>query len=1037
MNSTHNSYFNTILERRNIDFHDGRPLWKYNLSDEEYDGLKFHLTSVRQNYFDPRDLTLFFAEWWKNGYDGGSPSREMIYKQLDNCNLTLEEFYKYARRGATVLGIRWIKSTRSFYFRTLLMQGGLPINHVLKHSNVYTTFLKKVLEINPSTIEDFSYDEEITSILPFASRHEAVYDSCLQIVQAIWNGNEEYLKIFENKSSETTSFKKIADELKKHKAQVEKSIKKRSKFRAYWILNREDPKHRLNLDLSFPANLPQEDLTDIVGIGKNELQSEYRLMVDENIVLKLKRTRNDNFKIFTINNSPIYFNGEDTKTDIYLGDNMGNRYDLPILAIDFPNTAEPTLWTQKTEHQWILNKGANCKQENAAILFNEPWMVHVNGEIEKITLNGETLNWLEFSGSMEVTNSDDTISFKTNNTSFDWYVCDQKPSWVQKCNMTIIRNVAKVQVFSKNGDKISNTDIRWKLAGEIIWQKWATRFPLGCIEYRISYEDCIEKDCFFNIGDFNLFFESNDEESSTIEILNESNINVKFKEQENLEFEYRDKEITVSFLDLLNIPGSLKANLSVHGKGKNLIVEMLPPFFGVRLVDSKEVLVKDNSELIFGHVTGYRLLAPLQSSDFIIKIFNKTRDDINISSRLNKSSTSLREFEEQVQRLLRLSDPMDKNASVVMEVHNEKDELLNQYIFKNYNSTISFTSKDDDLEITLNNGVNNCENDLYAIPLDCAPLNIALIHLTKESARYHLKEFFPLSKFIIISEGEKNQVSVLPTFIMIENDFSPSNITDKKDRISKLVDKLQDQYFNEPKWVTLRRYFLICLRTKMPYSIFDILRAACSSSELAAKMFCFLILYNEEPNFMDEICQDIENDLGFCFHWISANSWNKAIAWILVSQENQNENENIRSALLEKIQELINQSDPVNWFEKIAKTITTNEKPSMDDFHFKTEVSILRQRLGEKVIMELPQLCPKIIDDFKEILPVTKENSIVKILMKAPLAVALSITSNDEKIWGIDSESEIIRRNIQYAQWIAPGWYGKALLFSLNKLLPK
>jgi hypothetical protein len=1035
MNNTRNSYFNTILESRALDFHDGRPLWRYNLSDKEYQDLKNHLTTISFKDFDPRDIALFFAEWWKNEYDGGSPSIDGIYNKLGSCTFSLKDFYKFARRGAIILGIRWMKSTRSFYFRTLLMQGGLPINHVLKHSTVYTNFLKKVLEINPSTIEDFSYDEEITSSLPFSSRNEAVYDSCLQIVQAIWNGDEEYLRIFENKGSATTSFKKISDELKKHKEIVAKSIKKRSKFRAYWILNLESSKQRITLDLSFPELLDQEDLKELLGITDDEIQSEYRLSVNDILVSKLKRNQNKNFKIFSISETPILYKGEETKTDIYLTDTNNKRYDLPILTVDIPKISEPTLWTQKTEYEWILNKGKNCKQEDAAVLFNQKWEICKPVDLEYIILNGEKYNWYKFSGSLEVTNQDDAINFNTNTTSFDWYVSDQKPVWVLKANMTIIRNYATVYVFNKNGEKINNFDIQWRRSGDQIWQIWPKIFPIGCIEYRITQGNCVEKDCFYNIGEMNLFFESDDERSSTIEILNAGNLQVNFKESENIEFVYIDDQITVSFLDLINIPAKLRASFSLINNRKNLIFEVLPPFFGTRLVDSNEELVKDNSELIFGQVAGYRILAPLQPYDFTVKLFNETRNDISINYKLGKSSTSLREFEEQVQRLLRLTDPMDKDSSVVMAVYNEKDELLNRYVYKNFNCTINHVISDEGVVITINNPDINCEIDLLAIPLDCHPSNIDLLPLTRESDKYLLEEFFPISKFIIIPERIYHQVAVLPKFIMVEPESIGSNIPDKQERINKIIEKLEYQSSNELAWITLRRYYQICIRNNTPFSIFDSIRAAGSSPDLAARMFCLLCIYNKEPNFVDAICKDLESDLGICFHWISASSWKKAMQWVIDSLNAGTESENIRHELQNKIQELILEGEPVQWFEKIADTIIKGKIHPLESFYLNSEVTRLRQGLGEKVISELPVKCPKIAEEYKDILLVNPGNQIVKILLKVPLAVALAMTSTDESIWHIGREAEIVRRNIQYAQLIAPEWYGKALLFSINKIM--
>ena len=65
------------------------------------------------------------------------------------------------------------------------------------------------------------------------------------------------------------------------------------------------------------------------------------------------------------------------------------------------------------------------------------------------------------------------------------------------------------------------------------------------------------------------------------------------------------------------------------------------------------------------------------------------------------------------------------------------------------------------------------------------------------------------------------------------------------------------------------------------------------------------------------------------------------------------------------------------------------------------------------------------------------ENSMVKLLLKAPLTVALSITGKDESIWQnneMSDDNEIIRRNIQYAQSIHTDWHTKAIIYSINSI---
>jgi hypothetical protein len=92
----------------------------------------------------------------------------------------------------------------------------------------------------------------------------------------------------------------------------------------------------------------------------------------------------------------------------------------------------------------------------------------------------------------------------------------------------------------------------------------------------------------------------------------------------------------------------------------------------------------------------------------------------------------------------------------------------------------------------------------------------------------------------------------------------------------------------------------------------------------------------------------------------------------------------------------------------------------------------LRSSLGEKVLKELPKICPRIPESYKYILPINEANSIIKILIKAPLAVALSIAGKDNTMWKLEAEN--IRRNIKYSQELNPQWYSEAICYCLSKL---
>src|SRR5680860_531946 len=76
------NFFLTLLNRKNLHKHDGRPLWKYLSSDEDFERLSSALRFATKTNIEPRDVTLYFALWWKRTYNGGIPSKQEVFDSL-------------------------------------------------------------------------------------------------------------------------------------------------------------------------------------------------------------------------------------------------------------------------------------------------------------------------------------------------------------------------------------------------------------------------------------------------------------------------------------------------------------------------------------------------------------------------------------------------------------------------------------------------------------------------------------------------------------------------------------------------------------------------------------------------------------------------------------------------------------------------------------------------------------------------------------------------------------------------------------------
>ena len=102
--------FKQILERLGLDNADGRPLWSYKTTFEEYEAIKEELKNEYKflGYRTlRREAAIFVAEWWRRDYRGGTPSWELVYNTFSTNKSGVKDFENAARQGAEQLEITW------------------------------------------------------------------------------------------------------------------------------------------------------------------------------------------------------------------------------------------------------------------------------------------------------------------------------------------------------------------------------------------------------------------------------------------------------------------------------------------------------------------------------------------------------------------------------------------------------------------------------------------------------------------------------------------------------------------------------------------------------------------------------------------------------------------------------------------------------------------------------------------------------------------------------------------------------------------
>lgn len=1013
------SYFQQLLTSRELTKHFRRGLWEYNLSDQEFAQLRKILTASRSlSGIDPRDCALYYAEWWKRCYNGGSPSKRQVFASFYYQQYFDEEqFYRHAKQGAVLLGIRWLKAQNTLYFKTLLLQGGLPINHISGHKGAYKNFLLEILTLNPGSISDFAFNPTLTSILPPASRNDEIYECCLNVVRAILEEDRQYLQLLQGHAV----LEEIGQALNIRKMSLQ-ATRKKNGIKTAWLL--ETAKDRIRLHIGIPDNIARDDFDSIFfrHEAAAATDNEFTLFYNDIVVCKFVRKGNGHLKTFWVNDQLILWTPGLGHAEVRLTGATGQQYDCGHLINHYPDFRRPSLWSAYAEGQWQLEKGLHTNQEEALILFQAPFQAVGDWQPLQLSIAGYNFQRIQFKGLCTVSNITEQFSYKTNAPKIDWYIIDEKPSWMIRASMPVVRKKPQIIVYDDKGVLLHDVQVKWRQRKEDIWSRWRDAvIPAGWTELQITAANVTETDSFFNIGHLSLEVDSQQLSEAKVRLLH-NNFSFTIQEQPLIIIKpIGNTAFTVQLASPDKVPSAIQANLRHGSTQKSLAFEIQPPFTGVEVLDNMQNIIPDKSTFTLQDLRGMRLMA--NRENLAINLYNNNRKDILITEKLGVNLTPLRLFEDKIIQLFSFSDAMHASAEVIMEIGVEimgRYTALRQYNIKRFRHRMEIKSAGDDLIILTSDA--GIPAVLMAVPLDGAP---NLLQLEQRGSDYVLEGYDNCARFLIFSSRD-SPVRTKP--IVVARNFNGTTLTrlaEQEEAIAYSKRLIEEGYSGEC-WEKMLEYYRICRNHDLPFSAFVLLRAAAGQPALAARLFVLLFCF--EDGFVEESVFKMEYDLGLSFHWLGKDDWGRTMEWMGCYGD-----PSLFALVSAGIRKYFCEQYPAQYFEAVCQYIFTDTKPSVaQGYHLRAKVAQLRSMLGERVLSQLPSRCPKIPDQYKELLPVDESNASVKILLKSPAAVALSIAGLDDSLWELDNE--IVRRNVKYSQHLDPSWYSEAICYCLYKI---
>lgn len=1003
------NFFSILLNRNNLHKHDGRPLWKYSIKDVDFEKLGSMLRFATRNNIDPRDVTLYYALWWKRCYNGGIPSKQEIFDSLGGnirFILTQDEFYKLARQGAQILGIRWITKQNTLYFKSLLLQGGLPLKHISENQGRYKAFLEAVLDIQPETIEDFIFKTQIIELLPKSSQNDIIYENCFEIVKSILNKDGEYDALLESEDS----LKEISSSLKIKSALLEKKIRQ-AKPKNYWLLSFNNDKCKIMLRLGLANIYSKDTLSNILGL--EAVERDYQFFLDDNLVCVFRRMVNGQFKTDWYNQQNKEWDFSEGLPYAYIICN-DRKTNLTDFIQSIPNLEEPSLWTRYNDNEWRHIKGYAASSKEASVLFPDTWKCCLPSS--KVSLGAKSLLWLPFEGEIKLQSKDEDQTYLSGINSFDWIIESKKPNWMLKSNLPVVQGIPKVLVFDDDGYDIKRSRFKVYVKrhnSKDIWEDLSrlSYISTGCFDLRIEKDELIAQDCFFNIGNLQARYSNQSIHSADIEFRNLDYFECRLSESELIQIDennnlYRLKVNT----DHSKIPAIVKGSLCYSGR-KKLFFDLISPFQGMSITDKDGKIINEDQPLSLANLYGMRILST-PNNETLLKFKNNLKSDVKITKEIEESTQPVISFKDEIVRLFYLADAMDYRNTVALELSEGGNRK--KYKISGFSHTLD-VEKQFLNKVKLFNSSDNLE--LFAIPVNCCSEEIETIPLLQNDEFYTIPSTERLNQFIIISlkkEGEQ----LMPRFVHT----SEINHTLKNDRIDNYHKELSVTNFNDDIWKQVLAYFNICVLYDLPFSTFDQLRAISRSSEVASRAFLFLgVNQSDSDEYIQKVIPEMEKDLGFCFHWIAKKNWEKSIFEIT---------ELIGHKYYSGIVELISSYMGNNDLHELFKFISGS--PIEPEPILQRNILDLRSQLGARVLGELPYNCPKI--NMNHNIPIEEHNQ-VRLLLQSPIAVAESIndTQKEYPIWAGDERREVIRRNIQYSQYLKPEFYNRTILHALKR----
>lgn len=1037
-------FFDKLLQERNMEFAP-IPLWKLNVTNEEYE----ELTEIVKKSFDDfeenqlgNEFALFYAESWRRKYRGGTISKEEVARYAGIPSEKANIMFEIAKKALKSLHIPVIRRNHSLYFRTLLLQGGLPIRHIQNVNsgfNNYQTFLKRMIaELSHLSVNwddvDVVKNLNCFNYLPQSLQDDNICAVSLQIVRAIIEERDELLPY----NADSDELKNLTMVLKDERERV-KTLVITHPLAIHWFFEYKKTKNDLVGTFRYSLDSTKTIYSTMVNKLNAEDCFQFDVFVSQQYVATYKKIKlNDDgmaiYKRVNADNKEFEWNGDSIIDVKIICDNDDELYPS-IVNCCAPNLSVPQLY-QKSGNRFIQQKGESSSE--CIVIYSDPWTTTNLNSGQDITINNESYTLADvpvvsINNDILMENKDtgEILNIKNLTSKYSVIYGSVYLDWLEKANYALLTRKVWVTIYDENSNQVSPKDILFRERGSQEWRKYSNKVNIspGIVEIKVVCPDeCLDIRKFYFIGDLN-FSVSNATSTSAQIQCNQKWGNISPVNQDSVQYKTL-KESNHSILwEIARTPNVLKCpttcNFNLHKAGNPTLKISIPsPYEGLSLIKGDDGYVHPDTTISFNEFSDYCILCSGKKDQFMAVSYTESSGQsqpITIYQKIKNGLTPLSNFEEAINRVFNVNgaNSFDRNSAAILSLgsnyykvryfsldsdssQSEKNiqitSLDRKILFDHYDVNIfacRLSDPNDEHDPTIVQ-LENCGNKTFVFPENTENGNYVIFSDIYDKHRI-IPRFYHISDGNLVEyTAEKRSVQKQTSFAEWINKLKSNNIQDVK------------------TWGKLSLYIQIADQWRLPFRTFNAISASVYTPELMTKLLLKLV-YDDKIDALSSAILKIEQEFPMAFHWNRPNIIGEQ--FVIATQD---ETTRMQTKFFEDFKTALNNIMTLSLDSDVADLMTRflcgNLKNVNVDFLSNTEINEYRQRaIGRNTDehnfnSDLPISNLELKKDYysnKIEMPPYQET-----LIKAPLYVYEYTQGLNDCLWDSRTKGPIYRRRI-------------------------